>query len=256
MITMPSVTGSPTRQYTPPTSNDESGCISFFNHAITSTPRTSKQSSSSTSLHLQDHGTHHHQQQSMSPPSSSSDDSPTTSADNNTFLQDDSEMHDYDYQLGMKVEESSPEAIFFNGAHPSSRFTSAQGSSGFSPFAAGLTGLKLSHSSPEFNADGDSPGIGSEMRGLRINSSFPSPVQGTVRLEDVMLPVEDGMASMIPMTNGSIFEKRVDVQPIANGLFQSYHPSFWCSDLVFPISYHYLGFRLRVPKVVWRHKLN
>ena len=226
VITMPSVTGSPTRHYTPPSSNDESGRIPFFNQTITSTPRATKQSSSSPSFHLQDHNSHHHQQQSMSPPSSSSDDSPTTSADNNTFIQDDTEMLDYDYQLGMKVEDSPPEAMFFGGARPSSsRFTSAQGSPGFFPFTASLASLRPSHSSPEFDADGDSPGIRSEMRGLRINSRFPSPVQGTVRLEDVMLPTEDGMSSMIPTTRRSLFENKVEVQRVENGSFQSYLPT-------------------------------
>ena len=170
-------------------------------------PALTKQSSSSTSLHLQDHNGHHHQQQSMSPPTSSSDDSPTTSAGHNTFFQDDTEMFDYDYQLGTTAEESSPDAMFFGVGRPSSRFTSAQGSPGLSPFTATLAGLKPSHSSSEFDADGDSPGIGSDMRGLRINSTFSSPIQGTVRLEDVMLPAEDGMPSMIPATNGSLFEQ-------------------------------------------------
>ena len=217
---MPSVVGSPTRRYTPPSSNDEAGGIASFNNAITSSPRTAKQSASSTSVfHLQDQ----YHQQSMSPPSSSSDDSPTTSADNNTFFQDDTEMLDYDYHLRTQGEESSHEALFFGvEGRPSSRFTSEQGSTGFSPFTAALADLKPSHSSSEFDADGDSPGIGSEMRGLRINSRFPSPGQGTVRLEDVMLPTENGMASMIPTASGSLFENNVNLQHGANGLFQSY----------------------------------
>ena len=84
-----------------------------------------------------------------------------------------------------------------------------------------MAGLKGNGSSPEYAVEGDSPGLGTEMRGLRLNSRFPSPVQGTVRLEDVMLPSEDNMG----LPNGSLFaqeqyETKPQVQHVENGLFQ------------------------------------
>jgi hypothetical protein len=243
---MPSVIGSPTRQYTPPSSNDESNDRPLFHHhhSITSTPRT-KHPTSSTSLNLatlqqgQDH--------SISPPNSasSSDDSPTTSGgDNNTFYPDDTEMLDYeDYTTTTATnlvpilvdESSSPEALFFGSVKQphhhtnNSRFTSALASQeGFSSFSTPFNNrLKPNTSSPEFDPEADSPGIGSEMRGLRLNSRFPSPVQNTVRLEDVMLPTEDPTHFPATTIPGSLFETKPVVQHVENGLFNHpYYPFF------------------------------
>jgi hypothetical protein len=172
----------------------------------------------------------------MSPPSSaSSDDSPTTSGgDNNAFYHDDTEMLDYgDYStnLGLPIaDESSPDAVFFGGRsrqhNRSSRFTSAQASPEVFPhFTASFGRLKPNSSSPEFIPDGDSPGIGLEMRGLKLNSRFPSPVQNTVRLEDVMLPSEDPNINPPAFpTTGSLLENKPDVRHVEHGLFQSYSP--------------------------------
>lgn len=140
-------------------------------------------------------------------------------------------MLDYDeYTLNINDNESSPEALFF-GRPPTS--TSCQFTSGnaspetFSPFNAGLTGLRPNQSSPEFDQEGESPGLGSDMRGLRLNSRFPSPVQNTVRLEDVMLPNEDGLSTLLPsQLSGSLFETKPVVQHVENGLFQ-YLPIYW-----------------------------
>lgn len=139
-------------------------------------------------------------------------------------------MLDYDeYTLNINDNESSPEALFFGRPHinTSRQFTSANASpETFSPFNAGLTGLRPNQSSPEFDQEGESPGLGSDMRGLRLNSRFPSPVQGTVRLEDVMLPNDDGLANLMPSEmSGSLFETKPVVQPVENGFFQ-YPPTF------------------------------
>jgi hypothetical protein len=146
----------------------------------------------------------------VSPPSSS-EDSPTTSGgDTANYMQDDTEMLDYDeFTLNTNDNPSSPEALFF-GRPPitaTRQFTSANPSPGpFSPFNAGLAGLRPTHSSPEFDQDGESPGLGTDMRGLRLNSRFPSPVQGTVCLEDVMLPNDDGLSGFMPsQLVGSLF---------------------------------------------------
>ena len=123
-------------------------------------------------------------------------------------------------------DDSSPEALFFGSSRPNvpgpSRFTSTEASpEGYSPFATGLAGLK-SNSSSEFNADGDSPGLGMEMKGLKINSRFPSPMQGTVRLEDVMLPTESGTSTISSEpTSGPLFDNQHDVDHVESGLFQS-----------------------------------
>jgi len=134
-------------------------------------------------------------------------------------------MLDYDdYSLNANDNESSPEALFFGRPqiNLSRQFTSANASpEPFSPFNAGLTGLRPNQSSPDFDQEGESPGLGSDMRGLRLNSRFPSPVQGTVRLEDVMLPNDDGLSSFMPsQLTGSLFETKPVVQHVENGLFQ------------------------------------
>jgi hypothetical protein len=108
----------------------------------------------------------------------------------------------------------------------SSRFTSANPSPerypNFTNTTPSLT-IGVQQSSPEFDAEGDSPGLGSDMRGLRINSRFPSPVQGTVRLEDVMLPQEDSLATFLPTQtiSGSLFGKP-EAQRVEG--FHSYPP--------------------------------
>jgi hypothetical protein len=222
---MPSVIGSPARQYTPPSSNDES---LIPTNSLYTQQRTKQHPPSTTNFlptHIIDPNT-----MSVSTPASppsSSEDSPTTStADTNTFLND-TEMLDYDdYTTHTHtLEESSPEALFFGARNPqisSSRFISVNQSP--ERYANFTNPLKLGYKgSPEFDADGDSPGLGSDMRGLRLNSRFPSPVQGTVRLEDVMLPNEDPLASYIPSQNisGSLFEKP-EVQHVEG--FHSYNP--------------------------------
>ena len=64
------------------------------------------------------------------------------------------------------------------------------------------------------------------MRGLRLNSQFPSPVQGTVRLEDVMLPTEDLIG--LQSSDESLFAQQqpFDIEPqvehLGNGLLQAY----------------------------------
>jgi hypothetical protein len=124
-------------------------------------------------------------------------------------------------------EESSPDALFFgarNSRMSSSKFTSANPSPERYPnFANPSFIIGGQQSSPEFDAEGDSPGLRSDMRGLRINSRFPSPVQGTVRLEDVMLPHEDSLATFLPTQtiSGSLFEKP-EVQRVEG--FHSYDP--------------------------------
>jgi hypothetical protein len=119
------------------------------------------------------------------------------------------------------TEESSPEALFFGSSTKnSSRFDSAQGSPETFETFGGLSGKK---SSSEFDPDGDSPGIGSEMRGLRLNSRFPSPVQGTVRLEDVMLPQETGEMDIIPPA--PVFEEKP--QLVEHTLYQAYFSVWW-----------------------------
>ena len=216
---MPSVIGSPARQYTPPSSNDES--LLSSNH-FTSNPR-SKQPTSSFGIATQLDAS-----VSAAPasPPSSSEDSPTTSGgDTANYLHDDTEMLDYDeYTLNINDNESSPEALFFGRPqiNTSRQFTSANASpEAFSPFNAGLTGLRPNQSSPDFDQEGESPGLGSDMRGLRLNSRFPSPVQGTVRLEDVMLPNDDGLANIMPSAMpGSLFETKPMVQRVENGFFQ------------------------------------
>ena len=147
------------------------------------------------------------------------------------FLRDDTEMVDYDdysHPSFTVHDESSPDALFFEANRPrvSSRFTSTEASpveSGFSPFATGLTGLKP-QPSPEFDADAESPGLGAEMKGLKLNSRYPSLVQGTVRLEDVMLPIEDSI-SAVPAQSvpRSLFEQKPAVEHVETGLFQSYN---------------------------------
>ena len=134
-------------------------------------------------------------------------------------------MLDYNYNPLplLQTGDSSPEALFFASSSQQqqpNRFTSAE-DTGLSPFSAALAGLKGNGSSPEYAVEGDSPGLGTEMRGLRLNSRFPSPVQGTVRLEDVMLPSEDIMG----LPNGALFaqeqyETKPQVQHVENGLFQ------------------------------------
>jgi hypothetical protein len=232
---MPSVIGSPTRTYTPPSSNDESLPLHYSNASHTSVPHNSKlhphshshPSSSSTSLNI--HTTTQHNNSNPASPPSSSDDSPTTSTGGTfTYLSgqdDDTEMLDYNYNptLPLQTGDSSPEALFFASSTQQqqlNRFTSAE-DTGLSPFSAALAGLKGNGSSPEYAVEGDSPGLGTEMRGLRLNSRFPSPVQGTVRLEDVMLPSEDNMG----LPNGALFaqeqyETKPQVQHVENGLFQ------------------------------------
>lgn len=254
---MPSVIGSPRRQYTPPSLYDDHSHLPLFtsNHHTSTSHHNSKSTthSSTTSLTRLATASNRQDHSMSSPPSSppSSDDSPTTSGgDNNTFsFQDDTEMLDYEdfpTSLGQSVlEESSPEALFFGNQNlhnqSSSRFTSNQPSpEGFSPFTTTLAGLKGNDinnnnntSSPEFDnnevvvVDGDSPGIGQDMRGLRINSRFPSPVlQNTVRLEDVMLPTEDLQQPATISSSGSLFENKVHVQHVETGLFQPYRLPF------------------------------
>ena len=251
----PSVIGSPARGYTPPSSNDEAGLTSSIPFNITTS------SSSSLGPHR---GTvtgkppptsafHIASQQRLSQdtllsgspasPPSSSDDSPSTSTGDNVFLHDDTEMLDYDDfaqalnpNLLSLNDESSPEALFFgqssfrNPALSSTRFTSTQASphDTFSPFNAGLPALHPPQSSPEFDPDAESPGLGSDMRGLRINSRYPSPVQGTVRLEDVMLPMEEGLSNLIPSSqsvSGSLFETKPKDEHAEQEFFKAYyHP--------------------------------
>ena len=262
---MPSVIGSPTRKYTPPSSTDES-----HHHHLASVPHASKllhphPSSHPSTTALNIHTTHHHNDTSnpASPPSSS-DDSPTTSTGplftttSSAYLSgqdDDTEMLDYNYPDITSVlnnptsltgdDCSSPEALFFGPSSSSTnlgnnRFTtttSGVDDSAMSPFSAALAGLQGvaasggggNGSSPEYAVEGDSPGLGTEMRGLRINSRFPSPVQGTVRLEDVMLPSEDVMSGLHQqtMSNGSLFtqdheDNKAHVQQPENGFFQRY----------------------------------
>jgi hypothetical protein len=170
-------------------------------------------------------------------PPSSSEDSPTTSGGDN-FLHEDTEMLDYDdfsHTLNPTMlvlnDESSPEALFLgnlnrHSAPMSSRFVSQTSpQDAFSPFNSGFDPLRPTQSSPEFDPDGDSPGLGSDMRGLRINSRYPSPVQGTVRLEDVMLPTDDTLPNFLPtsqLISGSLFESKPEVEHIEQGLFQPY----------------------------------
>jgi hypothetical protein len=180
-------------------------------------------------------------------PPSSSDDSPTTSTNDATYFVDDVEMLDYDEYTHLGTNASSPDALFF-GARTSSRFTSTQGSpEEFSPFSAGMA---LKGHSPELEAEGDSPGLGSEMRGLRLNSQFPSPVQGTVRLEDVMLPnetMDTEMDGSMPSVTGQIFENKpddqhVEHQHVGHGLYQSYFiPCIWTNDCRPPYTLALLG---------------
>lgn len=151
----------------------------------------------------------------MSPPSSSSDDSPDASADNNAFFQDDIEMPDYEFA----ADGSQP--VLFEG--PLARFTSSQRSPELAPFSAAVASLvELNHSSPDFDTGGDSPGLGSEMHGLEIDSGF-SGVPATVKLEDLMLPTKDAMTStmLLPTRDRSMFENKVGIQRVGNGLFQS-----------------------------------
>ena len=133
-------------------------------------------------------------------------------------------MQDYnDTDLSLGAGDSSPGATFF-GSSNHFQLTAAE-DTGLSPFSAALVGLKGNGSSPDYAA-GDSPGMGSEMRGLRLNSQFPSPVQGTVRLEDVMLPTEDLIG--LQSSDESLFAQQqpFDIEPqvehLGNGLLQAY----------------------------------
>ena len=183
---MPSVIGSPTRTYTPPSSNDESLPL-HATSSHTSVPKLHhlhhhQTSSSSTSLNIHTH--HTHDSNAASPPSSS-DDSPTTSnGDTHAFTylshDDDTEMLDYNYPdlfpnsvLPITTtgdDSSSPEGLFFasnNDARGNNRFTSSmEAGTGLSPFSAALAGLKGNGSSPEYAVEGDSPGLGTDMRGI------------------------------------------------------------------------------------------
>ena len=250
---MPSVIGSPARQYTPPSSNDEAGLTSSLPFSVSpshiSRAVPGKPPPSSTFRVIQQQQQQQQQRQNSLPqdimsgtpasPPSSSDDSPTTSGADNNFLNEDIDMVDYDdfsHALNPNVlifnDESSPEAIFFGNANrlptapPPSRFTSqASPNNAFSPFNPGLDSFRPNHSSPEFDPDGESPGLGSDMRGLRINSRYPSPVQGTVRLEDVMLPTDDTLPNLIPSfqsVSSSLFDSKAEIQHVEQGLFHAY----------------------------------
>jgi len=128
------------------------------------------------------------------------------------------DMLDYEYPLNVNTsippvsEESSPEALLLvSNAHlryshptfsttpqPSTKFTSADASPepmGLSPFITFEHPITSSESgfdngvmmAENTGPDGDSPGLGSQMRGLRVNSRLPSPEQKTVCPEDVMM---------------------------------------------------------------------
>jgi len=139
---------------------------------------------------------------------------------------------DYAHRL---ADEPSPDAMLLFGSrsNPLEAPTVPQFSSSyvltspetFSPFSTSMSGFRTHHSCPEFDADGDSPGLGHEMHGLRLNSQFPSPVQGTVRMEDVMLPVESPtrMALSVPaVIPNSSAETKTEFQSVESGLlFQS-----------------------------------
>jgi hypothetical protein len=226
--TMPSVIGSPAHRYTPPSSNDESGALGHFNHTITSTSHTKQhlQVPSST-LNIGTRQLHpEHQSVSTTPPSSS-EDSPTTSGGDNTFPHDDTDMLDYDEYSHSLGDDSLPPPLFFGDRQgvpqSTSRFTSLQVShEGFSPFSAELAGLNPTRSSPEFKREGDSPGLGSDMRGLRLNSGITAPMQGTVRMEDVMLPTDNAMGNDLPQS-GTLFENKVEIQRVETGLIKPYY---------------------------------
>src|SRR5271154_3804454 len=136
---MPSVIGSPTRTYTPPSSNDESLPLHYGNASHTSVPHNSKlhphhhhsHPSSSTPLNIHTlNPTQQHNDSTPASPPSSSDDSPTTSTGGTfTYLSgqdDDTEMLDYNYTLPLQTGDSSPEALFFaSSTQQPNRFTSA-----------------------------------------------------------------------------------------------------------------------------------
>jgi len=184
---------------------------------------------------------------------------------------------------------SSPEALFFGPSSSSTnlgnnRFTtttSGVDDSAMSPFSAALAGLQGvaasggggNGSSPEYAVEGDSPGLGTEMRGLRINSRFPSPVQGTVRLEDIMLPSEDVMSGLHQqaMSNGSLFtqdheDNKAHGPHVENGFFQRYPytPRIFfcfealseqCIDGAVPrMSYSWWEFHPQERNLVWKHR--
>jgi hypothetical protein len=251
----PSVIGSPARQYTPPSSNDEATLTSNLPFNLqSSNPRgvglgaptpgllTGKPPPSSSFQGLlpqQRQGQDTVMSGTPASPPSSSEDSPSTSTTtgDNTFLHEDADMLDYDdftQALNPNIltlnDDSSPEALFYGHSNrdiaPSSRFTSAQASphDAFSPFNAGLNTLRPNQSSPEFDPDGDSPGLGTDMRGLRLNSRFPSPVQGTVRLHDVMMPFDDTLPNLISppqAVSASLFDTTSEAEHTEQGLFQS-----------------------------------
>ena len=152
-------------------------------------------------------------------------------------------MVDYDEYTHLNYpEDSSPEALFFGSSKPYTRFTTAVGNTpvGFTFGSLGGAG------SPEFETEGDSPGIGRDMSGLRLNSRFPSPVQGTVRLEDVMLPQEDDVAMDNPMDTNlsndmSLFPTKTEGEQVENG-YQRYIPTATVS----PSASILVGLRLKV----------
>lgn len=161
-------------------------------------------------------------------PPSSSDDSPTTSGGDNPFPHEDTDMLDYDEYSHALGNDSSPPPLFFGDRlgipQNTPRFTISQVShEGLSPFSTPFTGLNPTRSSPEFEPDGDSPELGSDMRGLRLNSRFASPVQGTVRMEDVMLPTDNLMANTLPQS-GTMFENKVEIQRVGTGSSHPYIP--------------------------------
>ena len=239
--------GSPFRQVTPPSSNDESPSHvspAFPLHGITSNPRTTKahqhffhqtpaQSTSSPSLFMNPSATSlparlgHDVVSPASPPDTSSGDDSSSHMDGLhgeqqpsavLFDVDNNDMLDYEFPLNANTsmppvsDESSPEGLllasnnlrylpqptFSTNPQPSTKFASADGSpepTASSPF------MTFEHpmSSPQTRfesaimisdntgPDGDSPGLGSQMHGLRVNSRLPSPEQKTVCPEDVMM---------------------------------------------------------------------
>ena len=128
---------------------------------------------------------------------------------------DTADILDYEYQLNPNTsippfsEESSPEGLllasnnslrylhptFSTTPQPSTKFTSAEASPepmGFSPLMTFDPRIASSETRFDMMAentgpDGDSPGLGSQMHGLRVNSRLPSPEQKTVCPEDVMM---------------------------------------------------------------------
>lgn len=243
----PSVIGSPNRQYTPPTSNDES---SLHPHHHPLKPHPHQKHPFDTTLMTDT------TLLTASPPSSGSDDSPTTtSAGEISFLNDDvddTEMLDYDEDPVIP----SSETFFF----PSSRFTQPSSPHPFSPFSTSFSGASAGDMNGNFKAmgtdeygvveeDGESPGmLGSEMRGLRLNSRFPSPqaslngsaassslLPETVRLEDIMLAGSiSGAEETSPVTSNTLANGHTqqsfsssmfpEKQENTQGLFQRYDP--------------------------------